>query len=1152
MKKKAALLLALVMIFTMLPMNVFGAVTVLENGRVLNPAPQPHRTTRTIEVTVDMAQLSTTGSPAGDFSRARMEFTLSGAHTNDNPVGFWHTGVTDATLAFHNQPNPWAGNVGIAISPRSQVVRTVAGVATPVNAATLFDITPLRTGRNTFTAWVSYYGGGAQAVPITGFSGTLVLEIQHVVAGAEGARLTAVRTGRWGAEGDVVTLVNNQLVVFGAPGQGVIIDINGDPRNFVYDLLLPPITITERAPQAIPPGQSVLRLIGPRDFVWNTGIPGHLDEDLLSLTYNAAFNSPSVVLGTGMTLRGGEIVGTGDAVRRVGFTNDNRPIIYLNVFVGGGEGTPAISTPRTFPATELHGVIEIEGLLLSPQRHRVSDGDIRIDAYFGYWGGGQAATGDLRRWVPQFEPDAVRDGFPGFEPPTEARPGGDLYDDRYDAFNALVAEQLVLATAIETLENYEAEWNAAATTLAALTTSWGALHTEVLTFHSTYYLPAWIDFLGQEGQVEIARAEVAVATIAYNAARNALMAAQQSFRNDMDAVLMELTRLGEVPASGPPSWMDSLAAVNAIMTGLGRPWLTIADLNELLVGWTPGTLITGGGGGTADEFRERVLNTNWRERNLLVGIRRGVGLELRTHGDELPVLRSGVLSRPATNIAWDAASPHRTARLQIVELVPGALNTAFHAARVNFEFEDGVQLLGAQWRLVNGGIGWTNVIHDENHPDATQEGIPIITDNDLSLFLPRQTEVTRNRTLEIYFFLSVEAGFEARNNGAPIEVTVDGLAVTALGAGERSIDIAEVIDPISVRLDGPISYVDVGQVMTPAQAVAIAPIVIEEAYIGALPIGSMFTLALDALPFSPIGIQGILGGTVVIDPVSGMQLRRTEVGGGAAGTSTMVRFEVIRESIDAPATITIRDLRVFGTFVHGVQYVMSINGGTAFPPQNLGDTRNVVANNTARGAVSRGLFDNIPYYVEVVRLREFDETIVAPPGTPPEERPDAPVVRPTFTAFNVSATMAPHTPAGGGAVIAEPMMMIDGITSMAVRAFGDSIGIHHENMGANAAGNIFITGTHFRTGDTITVTLFPGTGNATIANITTGAVILNGDIATWVEAMSQVWTGAAGSIRTTLTEDFRTFVPVRFLVYAFGAQIQYMGNGVSSISAPSF
>jgi hypothetical protein len=132
------------------------------------------------------------------------------------------------------------------------------------------------------------------------------------------------------------------------------------------------------------------------------------------------------------------------------------------------------------------------------------------------------------------------------------------------------------------------------------------------------------------------------------------------------------------------------------------------------------------------------------------------------------------------------------------------------------------------------------------------------------------------------------------------------------------------------------------------------------------------------------------------------------------------------------------------------------------------------------------------------------------------------------------------------------MMMIDGITSMAVRAFGDSIGIHHENMGANAAGNIFITGTHFRTGDTITVTLFPGTGNATIANITTGAVILNGDIATWVEAMSQVWTGAAGSIRTTLTEDFRTFVPVRFLVYAFGAQIQYMGNGVSSISAPSF
>jgi len=302
----------------------------------------------------------------------------------------------------------------------------------------------------------------------------------------------------------------------------------------------------------------------------------------------------------------------------------------------------------------------------------------------------------------------------------------------------------------------------------------------------------------------------------------------------------------------------------------------------------------------------------------------------------------------------------RSALIQVTELAPGAFDSGVINSAIEFAIDQpGVQIRAARWRITGltgtpsnaaipvGMAGHINPVPDPGHgnadgdwatvlqprenaflhwfrlvnppanplsPTAQQQfataGTGHIFRNTFSLVIPRTWEVPRTRTLEVQFALSIEAGYEWKYDGAPIEVTVSGPAVQALPEGNRSVIIADVADPIVLTLDGSPIQMGVGNVFNIVAPTDFPDIVISETAVGNLRRGQEIFVGIAAIPTGVIGhpVLETEASNVTVDLESGMRIdvvRTTlyhgQAGGGVGGThgtgyTTGVRITVVRES----------------------------------------------------------------------------------------------------------------------------------------------------------------------------------------------------------------------------------------------------------------
>jgi len=180
--------------------------------------------------------------------------------------------------------------------------------------------------------------------------------------------------------------------------------------------------------------------------------------------------------------------------------------------------------------------------------------------------------------------------------------------------------------------------------------------------------------------------------------------------------------------------------------------------------------------------------------------------------------------------------------------------------------------------------------------------------------------------LEVRLFVSVAAGAEAAGLDA-VEVNVSGAGVRRLGPdGEGSIVAATIYDPIFVSHENPAEIMFAGNEQNIQHAQA-GTLVIEEAFAGALQRGTR--LWVSVVPRYGIGFPlNISRNDVLVDPGSGMGLTVRDV---SPATTDQARrtivLEVTRQSTgNNPGSITIDALTLFGHVYPGEEYYFIVTG----------------------------------------------------------------------------------------------------------------------------------------------------------------------------------------------------------------------------------
>ena len=558
---------------------------------------------------------------------------------------------------------------------------------------------------------------------------------------------------------------------------------------------------------------------------------------------------------------------------------------------------------------------------------------------------------------------------------------------------------------------------------------------------------------------------------------------------------------------------------------LVRPELTEDNLHWMMQGGTV----------TQETDAWRARGVAWAQTNLLVGERTEATLVMSVEGD-IPTRVSGQRNFPISTAEnpwghggthpWDsnatnnAVAGSRSARVQIEEIVPGAFDTGWINSIVEFDLNpaDGAQFMHASWRIIvgaglPGGVGWSQVgLHDDDFlPQWGAAAVPMLTPDRLRLFVPRQEVPHVRRTLEVVFFFSTVAGFEAIFDDNELAVSVSGNAVTNLEADNREEVIAFIEDPIRVELDGALVRMEVGQVMTPFEITPIGDLVITEREAGTLRRGTSMRIGIEASPIAVLGGHALVNTQVILDN-SGLEVRATQRNVG--GQNAYIFLEVIRESQTNPGSFRLTNNAVMGTFLPGIEYGISVNAipVAAWPtPANINN--NPIAQNTARGLSGPGNFDEIPYFVQIVTFDAFDY-IGLPPGVGIPGPGQGAQIR-------LHAGMM-SIPVPGGTDIEDPFILwtnpADGnaVGMLALRGFTILRGFPEPTWDAPTA---TIVGTN-QFGQTVTVVVTQGSNFATI----NGTQV---DIATFAGQ-----SGPAGSIQPQNVGG-RLFLPLRFIANAF-------------------
>jgi hypothetical protein len=556
-------------------------------------------------------------------------------------------------------------------------------------------------------------------------------------------------------------------------------------------------------------------------------------------------------------------------------------------------------------------------------------------------------------------------------------------------------------------------------------------------------------------------------------------------------------------------------------TGLAGQLIETLQLSNIMLVPTRNAPLTGevridvavgnrAGGDTGNWNNNRDSN-NWRTTGLLVGERIGTSLEMTTSPaqDALPVLVSGRTSSiPATYANNDDHGNFRAATLNITELVPGAFDTGFLNSLVDFEFSEGVQLVHAAFRLDPGDVPWTPAnrtdVQDPNNNALNFQGVSFMTPNFLRIFVPRNTNATELRRLQVSLYFHVEAGYEWKYDGQPITATVAGNAVTAL-TGDRTINVAEVRDRITLELDGEPTQVSVGNVFN-IQSTQIPDIIISEVNVGDLTRGSTLTVSLLPRPIAVFGTHAITSTTVTVDPDSGMRISSVRT-----GANVVITIDRESNRPDTPAVITLSNNFIIGTVLPGIEYVVAVNAETS---------TDALSPNTWLGANANGMFDAMPYFVTVAEFGDFDQDALPPLGGGNDG--PGPVER---GSLEVTSAMTSMTMPLSGQTVQAPYRLVQGVGMVAVRAVAEVL-LGVEPGWEQASGTVTITAHHADTGAAITVILTVGNNVA----------IVNGfpvDIATHGDFRS----GPAGSVRP-LNVDGRIMLPARFLGEVFGYHVE--------------
>jgi hypothetical protein len=1037
MKKKVALLLALVMILSMLPMNVFGA----PRGHIFDVLPRPHRHNeyaadgvtpinrgpsifRVLLAANDLAGLITTPG-ALDLNAFYLDFQLSGGNSaldHNERVVFTSTNLPAGMvgpLNFRPNDDLWTGNApggadrtaGMVISP-ADFVGALNGAAGanrfPVGNTRI--IVPLLDLFGLYEAGGMTYDGTPASVPWAGFQftpttldGSFWADL-NIYARHQDAALTVTLMERRGFGMEPVRVMAQGPLTQAPPAAGVEISTAGEVPISTH-ALLNPIRITERAVGVLAgTGTDLLphlshpvtiRLTAPSGVRWDnrTIDPLAIGGGVQVFGTDAVFNETS-----GVPVNGMAVIATTAQLVSAGAATGTVHLVYDPI---RREDHLYITLPPLTRATGMGavlagvGTLEIRGLWLISTPGAPEEGEIYIDVQVG------RSTGTPNLGVAA---DTLPLGSPS-------------------AFE-------FLRTPNRTGSNWE--------NLALLVARRGV------------------------GQINV----TGPATV------TSIQSGRVSF----------LGGLADIPAAGTATtWLRDGGAARVRANDHPR-WLNRNYHTIRIEETVTGTMLRGV---EIYEFRMVQPGAHFVNAEFRVGA--------LTAGD------------PAFGVATGTGAPE-------------AMRTGGTGGWQSFDF-----------------------------PRDTLPGGTLLAADRLTL-MPRPfggEMNARRRIFDLRFQVSVEAGFEARH-GNEIQVEVwrnqvyEGTVTIAYVSDILEMNGADVHEIYRNQLDviarTPVPMVQIHELEAGTLGSWNPESDANEIWIWLQPTQNGVPIP-DPWPGAPLQLD-IIRPVTVNTAQSEMVIRQLDPIPSTHGAPVINRFEIVRPSRNAPATITIDGGYVFGGVVPGIDYNIVVGGPAVsrnsrisftralqVSPAALGLSRIPVDHNYNAARVDI-LFDTMPYYTTILRVV----------GTPHVDVPDLPG-QGRFEPIRLYHGMpdAIFSDAEGIHHIPAPFRNIDGASMLNPRFLAYLIGADIDFIN----NQVVMIGTHRGTRQRTTVLLPVGSNFATV----NGTQV---DIATFVFQESGEWgSGPANTVRTLLQND-RSWVPVRFLAYAFGFNVSWE-NHVTTI-----
>ena len=527
--------------------------------------------------------------------------------------------------------------------------------------------------------------------------------------------------------------------------------------------------------------------------------------------------------------------------------------------------------------------------------------------------------------------------------------------------------------------------------------------------------------------------------------------------------------------------------------------------------------------------------------NLLVGRRVGTGLVLSLVGEELPELRTGSLNEArlfsiGTPSVTGSGTEYglRTATVEVRELAPGFWGHIL-GDRVDFTFEqDGVAIVGAaaragrqthRYNIFNWSGGWLDIDEQSGFAgnrvvtDASNHGRVTVTENVVSVVMPpmpgdnaqqaSDRVLTEIRRMEVTFWISIVAGFEAANPNTDIYVTVSGPGAAGLAANNRTLAVATPVDPVSLRLLG--GAVELGADMVgdtiANRSISDIEITIYEPHL--LRPGQTFELFISGTQANQqLGLH-MYANRVAQVSGNGLALATGVMGGagvpgviGGSGISFQITQIPDIDDNNGPVTITISGVLVSGTLVPDVQYYVVLAGSAVAENVVVERVQPNVANFVAR-----------PYSAAAISNRR------AAGGT------------------NVGASLVISTtdvfPGVVGAPLAFQTIAGANVGLVSLRAFANLIGSTADDIRPDypTAGQHTILGRDVY-GRNVQVTVASGSTNVTV--VIDGITHQVTDLASWAGPQTGV---AAGNL-PVVNIGGNVFLPFRAMANIFGYDVE--------------